>query len=103
MTRLSREAKRLREAATHCALCGGLLAPREMDKMAPMARTIDHIVPKAMGGGDEISNLRVAHRKCNAARGDGTGELLEHWRRRARAAEHALTNIFRVYREEAEG
>ena len=38
---------------------------------------IDHIVPWARGGSTVISNLRLAHRKCNHKRGAPTyGELL---------------------------
>lgn len=32
--------------------------------------TIDHILPRSKGGGDELSNLRSAHMWCNAVRGD---------------------------------
>lgn len=32
--------------------------------------TIDHVVPRSKGGGDELSNLRTAHRWCNSVRGD---------------------------------
>jgi len=31
------------------------------------AGTVDHIVPHALGGGDEPSNLRAACRPCNSA------------------------------------
>ena len=29
---------------------------------------IDHIVPKALGGGDDLSNLRTLHWRANASR-----------------------------------
>lgn len=32
--------------------------------------TIDHWIPKAANGGEEISNLRLAHRKCNSIKSD---------------------------------
>jgi len=32
--------------------------------------TLDHIVPKARGGTDAVSNLRVACRSCNSAKRD---------------------------------
>jgi 5-methylcytosine-specific restriction endonuclease McrA len=32
--------------------------------------TLDHIVPRSKGGGNEESNLRTAHRWCNSVRGD---------------------------------
>ena len=34
------------------------------------ADAIDHIVPVAWGGSDDISNLAPAHTSCNSARGD---------------------------------
>lgn len=42
-----------------CKLCG---KPLNDDV------TIDHIIEQADGGTDEISNLRLAHARCNAAR-----------------------------------
>jgi 5-methylcytosine-specific restriction endonuclease McrA len=33
---------------------------------------VDHIVPVAFGGTNEMANLRVVHRHCNATRGRKT-------------------------------
>ena len=66
----------------HRAVCPGALAERTgwicqlcrepidpwLPRMMPGAPSIDHIVPRAEGGGNEISNLRLAHRGCNGAR-----------------------------------
>jgi 5-methylcytosine-specific restriction protein A len=41
-----------------CWLCG-----------LPGADTIDHVVPRARGGGHDETNLRAAHLRCNARRG----------------------------------
>ena len=41
-----------------CWLCG-----------TPGADSIDHVVPRAAGGGDDLANLRPAHRRCNSRRG----------------------------------
>lgn len=30
--------------------------------------SIDHIIPKALGGNGNLDNLRIAHRKCNNER-----------------------------------
>lgn len=35
----------------------------------PDSFTIDHVLPRAHGGGDDVRNLRPAHRRCNNARG----------------------------------
>lgn len=50
-----------------CWLCGDemwLGAPENH----PLAFSLDHVVPSAFGGGDEIENLKGAHRVCNSAR-----------------------------------
>ena len=40
------------------------------DPLSDWYPTVDHIVPRAKGGGDEVENLRCAHRWCNSVRGD---------------------------------
>lgn len=53
---------------SHCWLCGD-----EIDKALRhphlMSGTADHVVPVALGGDDERSNLRAAHFVCNIRRG----------------------------------
>lgn len=41
-----------------CWLCG-----------KPGATTVDHVVPRSLGGPDTLANLRAAHGSCNSARG----------------------------------
>lgn len=36
------------------------------------ADTADHLVPRHLGGSDELANLRPAHQACNSARGSRT-------------------------------
>lgn len=36
------------------------------DNLAP---SLDHIVPRSLGGSDDPDNLRTAHRSCNSSRG----------------------------------
>lgn len=56
-----------------CGICGapcrfGLsTGPRGTDDLGA---TVDHIVPRSLGGGDELSNLRLAHWACNRNRGN---------------------------------
>lgn len=45
-----------------CWLCG-----REPVTLDPL--TADHVVPRALGGPNALSNLRPAHRSCNGRRG----------------------------------
>lgn len=44
-----------------CWLCG---APLNGDA------TLDHVLPKSKGGSNSRENLRLAHRHCNAKRGN---------------------------------
>lgn len=41
-----------------CHLCG-----------RPGADTLDHIVPRSLGGSDDLDNLAPAHKSCNSRRG----------------------------------
>lgn len=41
-----------------CHLCG-----------KPGADSVDHLVPVAHGGTDEVTNLAAAHKACNSSRG----------------------------------
>jgi len=48
-----------------CAYCGRAL------KNAPAAEvTLDHLVPRVAGGGNEATNLIIACRACNSSRQD---------------------------------
>jgi 5-methylcytosine-specific restriction endonuclease McrA len=44
-----------------CYLCGRYVLPSDASR--------DHLVPKSVGGSDSLSNLALAHKDCNAARG----------------------------------
>ena len=59
-----REIRReLWESSKLCGICGKQL-PGEK------ASTIDHIIPVSKGGSDHISNLQLAHDKCNNLKGN---------------------------------
>jgi 5-methylcytosine-specific restriction endonuclease McrA len=62
------------QAATRCHLCGE--GPRPGDPFVA-----DHVVPRSLGGSDEIDNLRPAHRSCNGRRGNTT-KAERNWRDR---------------------
>lgn len=51
-----------------CGICGDLI-DRSAGVNADLAPSLDHIVPRLLGGGHESENLRTAHRACNARRG----------------------------------
>lgn len=38
----------------------------------PRCTTIDHLIPRSRGGGNELENLVIACRECNEARGNIT-------------------------------
>lgn len=47
-----------------CYLCGWPIMATS-DPNHPLAGTIDHVVPRCLGGPDHWKNKRVAHRYCN--------------------------------------
>ena len=52
----------------NCHICGGLMnfdRPRRKT-----GATVDHVIPRSQGGSNDISNLKLAHKRCNEARGD---------------------------------
>lgn len=55
------------EDGTDCKLCG---LPVDMEKVGPVRGhpSVDHIVPRALGGDDSRENLTLAHRGCNSAK-----------------------------------
>lgn len=58
----------LRRDGSVCHLCG-----IEIDltvRKGPMRMTLDHVNPKSLGGSNHAHNLRLAHQKCNAERGN---------------------------------
>jgi hypothetical protein len=57
-----------------CWVCGGDV-DHEVAPTAAGAPTIDHVLPKALGGTNDASNLRLAHRRCNGRRGSRLPEL----------------------------
>jgi 5-methylcytosine-specific restriction endonuclease McrA len=70
----------LRRDGINCQICGKRLPVKVVSHLHGDSVQIDHIVPVAKGGGDDLDNLRLAHRSCNISRGaDG-------WTPRQRAA-----------------
>lgn len=55
-----------------CGICERAIDLSITNYRDPMAWTLDHIVPVAVGGTNAVSNLQPAHRSCNGAKGDGT-------------------------------
>ena len=61
--------KRILRANPVCHICGQAidLAVRWPN---PMAGVVDHRVPVARGGTDQLNNLAAAHNRCNLEKGD---------------------------------
>lgn len=72
------EATALRRAAIikrdgpNCWICGLPFKPKEKP-------TLDHVKPKSKGGTHALSNLKIAHMKCNTSRGSNwTAPIRDH-------------------------
>jgi len=52
-----------------CGICNELIDLR-LKWPDPMSYSIDHIVPRSLGGTHGAKNLRAAHNRCNAVRGN---------------------------------
>lgn len=52
-----------------CGICGGRV-DKSLEWPHPMCATIDHIVPLSRGGHHMPENVRLAHARCNVARGN---------------------------------
>ncbi|HEX8034183.1 MAG TPA: HNH endonuclease [Ktedonobacterales bacterium] len=77
-----------------CLICGG---PLRFDADTGEGADIEHIQPRSLGGTNDLHNLGITHRKCNAEKGrrwDG------HRRRRAEPGRYqALIARLRAERE----
>ena len=51
-----------------CHLCGKPIDP-DAHFNDNLAASLDHIIPRSLGGPDSPENLRTAHRSCNSRRG----------------------------------
>jgi 5-methylcytosine-specific restriction endonuclease McrA len=64
------ETLRRRPGGDKCHLCGSPLDFSIRRTKHPLYVTVDHLIPKSLGGGDHINNLKLAHRSCNMRRGN---------------------------------
>ena len=58
---------------TICGICGQPV-DRSLKFPDPMSPTVDHIIPCARGGSDDLDNLQLAHRRCNRNKSDNMPE-----------------------------
>lgn len=59
----------IRLRGKRCHICRKVI-DLKLSGMHPMGFTIDHLLPVSKGGTNDLSNLDVAHRQCNIARGN---------------------------------
>ena len=77
-----------------CLICNGRLA---FDPADGEGASIEHIVPRSAGGGDDLRNLALTHPSCN-------GEKGRNWdatRARRRACDAYLRLVARLQAERA--
>lgn len=62
---------------TCCHICGLFIPPNIVDRKDPLFGTIDHVIPKSLGGLDIAENREPSHKHCNWEKGQGevTDEL----------------------------
>jgi diadenosine tetraphosphate (Ap4A) HIT family hydrolase len=65
----------------YCAMCG--LTPEDKVKL-----DIDHIIPRSMGGGNELSNLQVLCHRCNRGKGNSLIISAAEARKKVRDVHH---------------
>ena len=51
----------------NCGICGEPITIK--DRRHPMGLTTDHIIPKSLGGINDLSNFQPAHKSCNHKKG----------------------------------
>lgn len=73
-TRRNRHRKLVARGHPPCHLCG-LPIDYAASHLEPLSFQIDHVIPLAKGGLDELDNLAPSHRSCNRAKGDGGPDI----------------------------
>lgn len=57
--------RRIAATKANCHICG-LAIDYKLPHLDPGAFVIDHVTPLKLGGADDISNVKAAHRECNS-------------------------------------
>lgn len=68
-TQRDRDRAAIRRTKPPCHICEQPI-DYTLHYLDPMAYVVDHIVPLARGGADELANKAAAHRSCNRAKSD---------------------------------
>ncbi len=54
----------------NCSLCGEAMSLAVLHPLSDDYPTLDHILPRSRGGTNAVSNIALAHRRCNERRGN---------------------------------
>lgn len=68
-----RDRAAIRRTKPPCGICEGEI-DYSLPHTDPMAYVVDHIVPLARGGADELANKQASHRACNRTKSDSLPE-----------------------------
>ena len=68
-TQRDRDRKIIARSQAPCHICGQPI-DYELAWHEPRSFVVDHVVPIARGGADNLNNKRAAHRDCNRAKSD---------------------------------
>jgi 5-methylcytosine-specific restriction endonuclease McrA len=68
-----RDRNAIRRTKPPCGICEGDI-DYSLPHTEPMSFVVDHIIPWARGGADDLSNKQAAHRKCNRDKSDRLAE-----------------------------
>jgi 5-methylcytosine-specific restriction endonuclease McrA len=62
--------KLIRRHGDVCSYCRVPLGPEPSDGiLGPRARTVDHVVPRSLGGTHNLANLVLSCSRCNGSKG----------------------------------
>jgi len=70
-TQRDRDRATLKRSGAGCGICGQPI-DYSLPHLDPMAFVVDHVIPLAAGGPDELGNKQAAHRTCNRSKGART-------------------------------
>jgi len=70
-----RDRRAIARAKPACGICEGEI-DYALPHTHPMSYVVDHVIPIAKGGADELGNKQAAHRTCNRTKSDKLADEL---------------------------
>jgi 5-methylcytosine-specific restriction endonuclease McrA len=68
-TTRDRHRAQIRRSQPPCGICQGEI-DYSLHWRDPLSFVVDHVIPLAQGGSDDITNKQAAHRHCNRIKSD---------------------------------